>query len=178
MRARQFLAYRLIAFLFLIWLSVGFETSLWPHILNRVPPPVVWTSFILFMSFYGEAVEGVVFCYLASLILCEFSSISWAAMALLILAIYYAGRFVRVRFFWSGVGYFIAMNATAVIMLYVVQAFISRLFDSNPISSIEIGRMLIQLVLTPGFAYLAFRILDWVYKRLAPDSTYSTGVAR
>ncbi|HEX4926219.1 MAG TPA: hypothetical protein VFV50_19150 [Bdellovibrionales bacterium] len=159
-RRRQIL--RLLIFMLIALLMAGFQTSFWYHLFGSIPPPMVWLTLVVYLSLYRDMGEGLVSVYLVSLALSVFTSMPEGLLTLLILTMFFAGRFFRLRIFWNGPTYFMLVCAASVPSFYVLQILFSLYFEPNPLTRPDLVRWGLQMCETTLAALFLFPLYEWI----------------
>lgn len=137
-------------------LLAGAQTSFWFHIFGSAPAPALWLCMIIFFSLYRGTVEGVLYVHSISFILSVFTSMPMGLFSLVNISVYLTARFVKSRVFGMSTIYYVSMCAISVPIFYFYQTIYSLLFETKPITDLEVLPVIVQTLFTLPAAFFLF----------------------
>jgi hypothetical protein len=173
MTERRRMVIRFMIFLILAVLLAGFQTSFWYHLFGAIPPPILWLTVVVYFSLYRDWTEGLISSYLLSLALSVFTAMPEGLLSLLVLVIFFLGRFFRLRIFWAGPTYFMIVSGAAVPVFYIFHIVLSLYMEPNPLAKPEVLRWLGQTIETTGAAFFVFPLFQWIDELIKEENRES-----
>lgn len=149
-----------LLFLLAILIFAGFETTFWFQFFPTIPSPMIWLNVMIYLALYRKPVMGIFSIYTLSFALLGFTLIPLKMMWFPLLVIFFLTHLVKSRVFWSGAGYFVIMCFASCLLYHTSFMLISKWLEPN-MASVSFLNRLVQILLTPAFAWPVYRILAW-----------------
>jgi hypothetical protein len=149
MKQRYFIAANILVYAIITVLLSGLQTSLWLKVFGSIPAPLFWITLTVFWALRKNWQEGLIHIYLSSLILTQFSALSFGMVLALQLIIFFAAHIFRQRIYWPGLSYLLMVNALALLVFHVSHVVLSWIFERNPITSFGFIRGLLEFIYLP-----------------------------
>lgn len=151
----------LFLLLVILLLLAGFETSFWFQFFSTIPAPMIWLNVMVYLALYRKPLRGILSIYLLSFALIGFTLIPLKMMWFPLMIVFFATHLVKSRVFWSGAGYFVIMCIASCLLYHTSFMLLSRWLEPN-MASVSILNRMIQILLTPAFAWPIYRLLAFV----------------
>lgn len=135
------------------------QSVVWFQIFHPVPQPNLWLPVVVYFSLYRTFNLGITSIYLAALIIATGTSQPLHFILLSLVILYFTIQLFRLKFFWSGAGYFLMVSCFAVIMLHLINFILSLNLETNFLRSPRIAAWISELIMTPLFAPIIFALL-------------------
>ena len=145
----------LFAVLFVV---AGFQTTFWFQLFGNVPAPLLWLNLIVYVTLYRKPVPAIFTIYAMGFILLTFTAMPLKMMWISLLILFTLFYGIKSRVFWSGSGYYTIMCGFSAVAYHLIYFFTSLVLEKNP-ASFEIVDRLVQIILTPSFAFPMYWIL-------------------
>lgn len=136
----------------------GFQTTFWFQILGNVPAPLLWLNVIVYVTLYRKPFPAIFTIYAMGFILLTFTAMPLKMMWISLLILFTLVYLIKSRVFWSGSGYYTIMCGFSAVAYHLIYFFSSMVLEKNP-ASFEIVDRLVQIILTPSFAFPMYWIL-------------------
>lgn len=148
---------------FLIFLAVlmavgGIQTSFWFQLFGSVPAPLLWLNLVVYIILYRKPMPAILTIYAMGFILLSFTAMPLKMMWVSLLILFALVYGIKSRVFWSGSGYYTIMCTFSAVAYHLIFFFTSMALERNP-ASFEIVDRLVQIILTPSFAFPMYWLL-------------------
>jgi hypothetical protein len=140
----------------------AFQTTFWFQIFGAIPAPMLWLILIFYLFIYRGLYEAIAISYLLCLFLSPLTSTPLGVMWLTLLILAVFTQYMRKRFFWPGLRYFVFASFLATLSYQVIYQLTSYFVDQRW-SSIDWFSRVAELILTPLAAvpvYTLMALLD------------------
>ena len=144
-----------------IMLFAGFQSTFWFQLFGNTPAPLLWLNLMVYIMLYRKPISAIILVYALGITLLTFTIIPLKMLWLTLLVVFGLVYLIKTRVFWSGSGYYTIMCAFSAVTFHLVYFFASMFIEKNP-ASFEILDRLIQIVLTPTFAFPVY----WVFSKI------------
>lgn len=145
--------------LFAILMTVaGFQTTFWFQVFGDVPAPLLWLNLAVYVMLYRKPVPAIFTIYAMGFILLFFTAMPLKMMWISLLILFTLVYTIKTRVFWSGSGYYTIMCGFSAFAYHLIFIALSYVIEKNP-TSIEIMDRLVQIILTPSFAFPMYWVL-------------------
>jgi hypothetical protein len=166
--------FNFVGIFIVLFVIAGLQTTFWYQLFGNVPAPLLWLNLIIYLILYRKPLPAILTVYAAGLLLLSFTGMPlkmmWSTLMILF-ALVYA---IKSRVFWSGSGYYTIMCAFSAIAYHIIYVLVSYLVESNPVS-FEIVDRLVQIVLTPSFAFPLYWVLAKLDKMTQDELMHESG---
>lgn len=159
----------LFIFLFLMLLA-GFQGTFWYQLFSTVPAPMLWLNLLVYVMLYRKPFPAVFTVYAMGFVLLAFTAMPLKMMLISLAILFTLVYGIKARVFWSGSGYYTIMCTFSAVAYHLIFFFTSMIIEKNP-ASFEIVDRLVQVILTPSFAYPIYWVLAKIDK-LSQDELY------
>jgi hypothetical protein len=164
---------------FLIMVAVlltvsGFQTTFWFQLFGHVPAPMLWLNLIVYVSLYRKPSHAILWIYAMGFILLAFTGMPLKMMWFSLIILFGLIYMVKSRVFWSGSGYYTIMCTFSAVAYHLIFLGISWVLEKN-MASFEMVDRLVQIVLTPSFAFPMFWILAKIDKLTQDEMLQESG---
>lgn len=163
----------LVLFAVLI-VTAGLQTTLWYQLFNDVPSPLLWLNLIVYVILYRKPYPAIFTIYAMGFVLLAFTAMPLKMMWITLLVLFTLVYGIKTRVFWSGSGYYTIMCAFSAIAYHVIYIVSSMVMEKNP-ASFEIVDRIVQLILTPSFAFPMYWVLAKIDKISQDDLVHEPG---
>ncbi|MDG0816120.1 hypothetical protein [Bdellovibrio svalbardensis] len=136
----------------------GFQTTFWFQVFGNVPAPLLWLNLIVYVTLYRKPFPAIFTIYAMGFILLTFTAMPLKMMWISLLILFTLVYLIKSRVFWSGSGYYTIMCGFSAVAYHLIYFFSSMVLEKNP-ASFEIVDRLVQIILTPSFAFPMYWIL-------------------
>lgn len=174
MKIRWNLILNSLLFFIVLMLIGGFQTTFWFQLFGNVPAPLLWLNLIVYVILYRKPAPALISIYAMGFILLAFTAMPlkmmWISLLLLFLLVYG----IKSRVFWSGSGYYTIMCAFSAVAYHLIYFFTSMVIEKNP-ASFEVVDRLVQIVLTPSFAFPMYWVLSKIDKLTRDELVHEPG---
>lgn len=161
----------------LILLSLA-QTTMWFQVFHPVPAPNLWLPVIVYFSLYRPFKLGVSCIYVSGLFLATMTSQPLYLLLLNLLCIYFGLQVLRLKFFWSGTGYFVMVCTASIFLLHFSSWLLSLNFENNFLRHPRYGAWIFQLFIMPFLAPIVFaifrRIDSWTQFQIPNEYGFET----
>ncbi len=168
----NFLANTTLLALVMLFLC-GFQTAFWYQLFDTVPAPLLWINLIVYISLYRKPYTAIFTLYLLAIIAASFSAIPLKMMFVTVLILFALLYIIKSRVFWAGSGYYNIMCVFASVTFHIIYILASSFLEKNPTSILVLDR-LVQIILTPSFAFpiywLISRIDKWTHSEVLQET--------
>ncbi len=137
----------------------GFQTAFWFQLFGNVPAPLLWLNLIVYVTLYRKPFPAIFTIYAMGFVLLTFTAMPLKMMWISLLILFTLVYLIKSRVFWSGSGYYTIMCGFSAVAYHLIYFFSSMVLEKNP-ASFEIVDRLVQIVLTPSFAFPMYWILS------------------
>lgn len=155
-------------------LTAGFQNTFWFQLFGNTPAPLLWVNLMVYVILYRKPFPAIVTIYIMGFVLLSFTAMPlkmmWISLAILFTLVYG----IKSRVFWSGSGYYTIMCGFSAIAYHLIYFFISMAIEKNPVS-FEIVDRLVQIILTPSFAFPMYWILAKIDKLTQDELVHEPG---
>lgn len=164
---------------FLVMLAVlltvaGFQTTFWFQIFGHVPAPLLWLNVIVYVILYRKPSQAILWIYAMGFVLLAFTSMPLKMMWFSLLVLFTLVYGVKSRVFWSGSGYYTIMCTFSAVAYHLIFMILSWVLEKNP-ASFEIIDRLVQIILTPSFAFPLYWVLAKIDKLTQDEALQESG---
>ena len=154
----NFLLNFLILFTALIFLA-GFQSTFWFQLFGNVPAPLLWVNLIVYVTLYRKPFPAILTIYAMGFLLLAYTGMPLKMMWISLLILFTLVYGIKRRVFWSGPGYYTIMCGFSAVAYHIIYISLSMGFEKNP-ASFEVVDRLVQIVLTPSFAFPMYWVLS------------------
>ena len=154
--------------------TAGIQTTLWYQLFNDVPSPLLWLNLVVYVILYRKPYPAIFTIYAMGFVLLTFTAMPLKMMWITLLILFTLVYGIKTRVFWSGSGYYTIMCAFSAVAYHVIYFATSMVMEKNP-ASFEIVDRLVQLVLTPSFAFPMYWVLAKIDKISQDDLVHEPG---
>lgn len=137
------------------------QTSLWFQIFGYFPAPALWIPALVFVALFRSTLESVVFSYLCAFVLSTLTVMPEGMLMFVCLALSLSLQVFKQRIYWSGSSYFMMTCGLAALFFHLFHWGATFLIGDNPLTSPQISDWLIEALLTPLLAPMAFPVFRW-----------------
>lgn len=141
--------------------TAGIQTTLWYQLFNDVPSPLLWLNLVVYVILYRKPYPAIFTIYAMGFVLLTFTAMPLKMMWITLLILFTLVYGIKTRVFWSGSGYYTIMCAFSAVAYHVIYFVSSMVMERNP-ASFEIVDRIVQLILTPLFAFPMY----WVFAKI------------
>jgi hypothetical protein len=174
-RERNLLIFNFSIYAVIVFLISGLESTLIPITTKVIPHISLWIYPIMYFAAYRKLTEGLVMCYLCSLIGTGFSGAGLGMMLCVSIAILFAARTFKERIFWTGFSYNAIIGSVFVLAFHIIHKIFSQVFEDNPILNFPVFsyslEMLISALLFPAFANFGL----WIDENTEQEVSMASG---
>ncbi|MFS4457581.1 hypothetical protein [Bdellovibrio sp. HCB2-146] len=153
----NFLLNFLILFVALVFVA-GFQTTFWFQLFGNVPAPLLWLNLIVYVTLYRKPYPAIITIYAMGFVLMSYTGMPLKMMWISLLILFTLVYGIKRRVFWSGSGYYTIMCGFSAVAYHLIYFFTSMVLERNP-ASFEIVDRLVQIILTPSFAFPMYWVL-------------------
>ncbi|MGE5087115.1 MAG: hypothetical protein ACM3MG_12490 [Bacillota bacterium] len=161
-------------FMAMLLLVAGIQTTFWFQIFGNVPAPLLWLNLIVYVTLYRKPFPAIFTIYAMGFVLLTFTAMPLKMMWISLLLLFTLVYGIKSRVFWSGSGYYTIMCGFSAVAYHLIYFFISMVLEKNP-TSFEITDRLVQIVLTPSFAFPLYWILAKIDKISQDELVHEPG---
>lgn len=154
--------------------TAGLQTTLWYQLFNEVPSPLLWLNLIVYVILYRKPYPAIFTIYAMGFVLLTFTAMPLKMMWITLLVLFTLVYGIKTRVFWSGSGYYTIMCAFSAVAYHVIYFVSSMVMEKNP-ASFEIVDRIVQLILTPSFAFPMYWVLAKIDKISQDDLVHEPG---
>ncbi|NUN07162.1 MAG: hypothetical protein HUU57_15560 [Bdellovibrio sp.] len=154
--------------------TAGLQTTLWYQLFNDVPSPLLWLNLIVYVILYRKPYPAILTIYAMGFVLLTFTAMPLKMMWITLLVLFALVYGIKTRVFWSGSGYYTIMCTFSAVAYHIIYIVSSMVMEKNP-ASFEIIDRLVQLVLTPSFAFPMYWVLAKIDKISQDDLVHEPG---
>jgi hypothetical protein len=148
------------------------QTSLWPLYFSGVPSPQFWLIFCTYFMLYRQRNHAFLMVYGLGFLVLSFSGIPMKMIFPILFTILVVGTYVRARFFWPNLKYFVVATAATVISYEVLFLILSHFLEEVP-ATIQIVNRASHVILTAAVAPFFYELLCLVDRMSIGDLNYS-----
>ncbi|QDK38296.1 hypothetical protein [Bdellovibrio sp. NC01] len=152
----------------------GFQTTFWFQLFGNVPAPLLWLNLIVYVTLYRKPFPAIFTVYAMGFILLTFTAMPLKMMWITLLILFTLVYLIKSRVFWSGSGYYTIMCGFSAVAYHLIFFFTSLVLEKNP-ASFEIVDRLVQIILTPSFAFPMYWILAKLDKVTQDELVHEPG---
>jgi hypothetical protein len=152
----------------------GFQTTFWFQLFGNVPAPMLWLNIIVYVTLYRNPFPGIFIVYAMGFVLLAFTSMPLKMMWLTLLILFTLVQGIRGRVFWSGSGYYTIMCSFSAVAYHIIYFFVSLAIEKNH-ANFELVDRIVQIILTPSFAFPVYWILAKIDKATNDDYMQAPG---
>lgn len=163
----------LVLFSVLFFLA-GFQGTFWFQIFGNIPAPLLWLNLVVYVMLYRKPFPAIFTVYAMGYILLAFTSMPLKMMWLSLLVLFTLVYIIKTRVFWSGSGYYTIMCAFSAVAYHLIYFFGSMVVEKNP-ASYEVVERLVQIILTPCFAFPIYWCLSKFDKLFQDELIHESG---
>jgi hypothetical protein len=145
----------------------AFQTTFWFQIFGSIPAPMLWLILVLYLFIYRGFFEAVALTYFLCLFLAPLTSTPLGVLWLSLLILAGLTQYLRKRFFWPGLKYFVSASLLATLSYQIIYQLTCYYVD-NRWSSIDWFSRFAELILTPLAAvpiYTMMALLDRITQK-------------
>lgn len=161
----------LLGFLFII---TGLQTVFWYELFGNVPAPLLWLNMVVYLALYRKPFPAIISIYVVGFVLLSFTAMPLKMMWITMLLLFALVNGIKSRIFWSGSGYYSIMCAFSIVAYHVIYVLTSLLIEKNSVS-LELTERLVQVILTPSFAFIMYWILAKIDKMTQDQLMHEVG---
>ncbi len=154
--------------------TAGIQTTLWYQLFNDVPSPLLWLNLVVYVILYRKPYPAIFTIYAMGFVLLTFTAMPLKMMWITLLILFTLVYGIKTRVFWSGSGYYTIMCAFSAVAYHVIYFVSSMVMERNP-ASFEIVDRIVQLILTPSFAFPMYWVLAKIDKISQDDLVHEPG---
>ena len=154
--------------------TAGLQTTLWYQLFNEVPSPLLWLNLIVYVILYRKPYPAIFTIYAMGFVLLTFTAMPLKMMWITLWVLFTLVYGIKTRVFWSGSGYYTIMCAFSAVAYHVIYFVSSMVMEKNP-ASFEIVDRIVQLILTPSFAFPMYWVLAKIDKISQDDLVHEPG---
>lgn len=147
-----------LALFALLLLLAGFQTTFWFQLFGNVPAPLLWLNLVVYVILYRKPVPAIFTIYAMGFILLTFTAMPLKMMWFSLLILFTLVYGIKSRVFWSGSGYYTIMCTFSAVAYHLIYFTGSMVLEKNP-ASFEIVDRVVQIILTPSFAFPLYWLL-------------------
>jgi hypothetical protein len=162
------------ALLSVLVLIAGFQSTFWFQLFGNTPAPLLWINMMVYVALYRKPFPAVVSVYVMGFILLSFTAMPLKMMWISLLVLFVLINGIKSRVFWSGSGYYTIMCAFAAVAYHIIYFSSSMLVEKNP-ASFELVDRLVQIILTPSFAFPMYWMLAKIDKLTQDELVHEPG---
>lgn len=159
MKIRWNLLLNVLIFLAVLMAIGGFQTTFWFQLFGNVPAPLLWLNLVVYVTLYRKPFPAIFTIYAMGFILLTFTAMPMKMMFFSLLILFTLVYGIKTRVFWTGSGYYTIMCTFSAVAYHVIFLLTSLVMEKNP-ASFEIVDRLVQIVLTPSFAFPMYWVLS------------------
>jgi hypothetical protein len=163
-----------LIFLAALLVVAGIQSTLWFQFFGNVPAPLLWLNLIVYMTLYRKPFPAIFMIYAMGAILLIFTAMPLKMMLFSLLILFVLVYGIKSRVFWSGAGYYTIMCGFSAVAYHLIYFFLSLVMERNP-ASFEIVDRLVQIILTPTFAFLMYWVLARIDKVTQDELVHEPG---
>lgn len=163
-----------LVFLAVLMLLAGFQTTFWFQLFGNVPSPLLWLNLVVYMILYRKPFPAIFTIYAMGFILLTFTAMPLKMMWISLIILFTLVYAIKSRVFWSGSGYYTIMCAFSAVAYHLIYFFGSMVLEKNP-ASFEIVDRLVQIILTPSFAFPMYWLLAKIDKVTQDELVHEPG---
>lgn len=152
----------------------GFQTTLWFQIFGNVPAPLLWLNLVVYVILYRRPGPAILMIYAIGFILLAFTAMPLKMMWISLLILFTLVYGIKRRVFWTGSGYYTIMCTFSAVAYHLIFFLGSQVLERNP-ASFEIVDRLVQIVLTPSFAFPMYWALSKIDRVTQDDLLHEPG---
>ena len=161
-------------FMAVLLMVAGLQTTFWFQIFGNVPAPLLWLNLIVYVTLYRKPFPAIFTIYAMAFVLLTFTAMPLKMMWISLLILFTLVYGIKSRVFWSGSGYYTIMCGFSAVAYHLIYFFISMVLEKNP-ASFEIVDRLVQIILTPSFAFPMYWILAKIDKISQDELVHEPG---
>lgn len=155
-------------------LFAGFQSTFWFQVFGNTPAPLLWLNLMVYVMLYRKPFSAIFIVYSMGLTLLAFTVIPLKMLWITLFIVFGSVYLIKTRVFWSGSGYYTLMCAFSALSFHLIYFFGSILIEKNPVS-FEIFDRLIQIALTPAFAFPVYWIFSKIDKHSQDELVHESG---
>ncbi|MNJ94628.1 hypothetical protein D3C87_123300 [compost metagenome] len=174
MKIRWNLLTNSILFFVILILIAGFQTTFWFQLFGNVPAPLLWINLIVYVILYRKPFPALISIYALGFVLLAFTAMPLKMMWITLLLLFTLVYGIKSRVFWSGSGYYTIMCALSAVAYHLIYFVTSMVIERNP-ASFEIVDRLVQVILTPSFAFPMYWVLSKIDKLTRDELVHEPG---
>ncbi len=162
-----------LSFTFVFFMFCAFQTSLWPFIINFLPPPQLWLIFLVFIFLKWSGFSIVFYAYLLGYILTLFTLMPLKMSWLSILGIFGFVWLFKNRIHSSSLFLFSILCGASSLFYSVIYITISYSLEPNKTSFLFFDRIL-QAGITFMISLVVYSILDSLDRLFTTQEIWSS----
>ncbi|HWU42113.1 MAG TPA: hypothetical protein VN132_01705 [Bdellovibrio sp.] len=157
-----------------LYLVAGVQTTFWFELFGQVPAPLLWVNLLVYVMLYRKPAAAVFTIYAMGFILLTFTAMPLKMMWITSLILFTLVYGIKTRVFWTGSGYYTIMCGFSAVAYHLIYFLTSLVLEKNP-ASFEIVDRLVQIILTPSFAFPMYWLLTKLDKISQDELVHEPG---
>ncbi len=162
MTEKRNVIFRFVAFLVVLFVLVGAQTSLWPSVFGALSPPSLWLTVIIYLSLQRDNNEGLISILLVSFAISVFTSLNAGFLVLAHICLFYSARFIKSRVFAFSGWYFGLACGLAVPLFTLFLLLLSHAIEESPKNDLDWLSLVVQTPLTAAAGVILFPLFLYV----------------
>lgn len=130
--------------------------------LSYIPEPPFWLPTLVYLSLYRKAFEGVISVYLIVYSIAPITIQSTGSLLFSSLLLFSFCQILKIRFFWPGVKYFMAVCSIATLVFHFSETATHFIFDDFYPSVTQALSWFIEAALVSGVGFVSYYTLGQI----------------